>query len=204
MPQKKRILSEMRKKEREVRRNLIIDASIRLFAKQTFNKVGIRDIAAEAGLSPTSIYRYFSNRDDLFVEALWREAKNIEQEIRRLKDSETGVSIEQIASAFVDYLLEHATFFEMMTHFMITGKIGEKALEKFNEAEKKLLDVFDEIFLSIGAKGDIRLFSHAFFASLNGILITFQNYPGRTSEDTRKHALRLASIISMIFRKGVT
>ena len=202
MPQKKAILTKIREGEREVRKNLIIDASVRLFAKKTFNEVGIRDIAAEAGLSPASIYRYFSNRDDLFAEALWREGRIISEEIRHLKDLGTGVSLEQMAVTFVTHLLEHSTFFEMMTHFMITGKIGKKALEKFNDAERKLLDVFDEMFQSIGAQNQVRLLSHAFFASLNGILITFRNYPGRPPEDSRKHILRLASTISMVFTRG--
>ena len=69
----------------KVRKNLIIDASIRLFSKMLFDKVGMRDIAAEADISPASIYRYFSNRDDLFAEALWREGQTIGQEIKRLK-----------------------------------------------------------------------------------------------------------------------
>lgn len=202
MPQKKAILTKIREGEREVRKNLIIDASVRLFAKRTFNEVGMRDIAAEAGLSPASIYRYFSNRDDLFAEALWREGRIISEEIRHLKDLGTGVSLEQMAVTFVTHLLEHSTFFEMMTHFMITGKIGKKALEKFNDAERKLLDVFDEMFQSIGAQNQVRLLSHAFFASLNGILITFRNYPGRPPEDSRKHILRLASTISMVFTRG--
>ncbi|MHB8205535.1 MAG: helix-turn-helix domain-containing protein, partial [Desulfomonilaceae bacterium] len=63
MNQKKAVLTRMRENEREVRKNLIIDASMLLFSKTPFDKVGMRDIAAEAGLSPASIYRYFSNRD---------------------------------------------------------------------------------------------------------------------------------------------
>lgn len=204
MVQKKAVLASIRESEREVRKNLIIDASMLLFSKTPFDKVGMRDIAAEAGLSPASIYRYFSNRDDLFAEALWREGQTIGQEIKRLKEADVDVSIEQIASTFVNYLLEHSAFFEMMTHFMITGKIGEKALEKFNKAERKLLDVFDELFVGMGATGEVRLLSHAFFASLNGILITFKNYPGRPPEDTRKHTLRLAAIVANVFKKGIS
>ncbi|MGC8604905.1 MAG: TetR/AcrR family transcriptional regulator, partial [Desulfomonilaceae bacterium] len=149
MSQKKTVLASIRENEREVRKNLIIDASMLLFSKLPFDKVGMRDIAKEAGISPASIYRYFSSRDDLFVEALQREGQTMENEIRNLKDSGAEVSIEQIASTFVNYLLKHSTFFEMMIHFMVTGKIGDGALEKFNAAERKLLKVFDEIFINV-------------------------------------------------------
>ncbi|MBI5252543.1 MAG: TetR/AcrR family transcriptional regulator [Desulfomonile tiedjei] len=200
MSSKNSTLTKLRENEREIRKDLIIDAAIRLFAAKPFDRVGMRDIASEAGLSPASIYRYFSNRDELFVEALCRESKIIEQEIRRAKDSESEASIEKIASTFVDYLIEHDTFFKMMTYFMITGRIAEDTLEKFNETERKLLDVFDDIFENLGAKGPVRLTSHAFFATLNGILITFHNYPGRSSEDTRKHMHRLVDIVSRAFK----
>jgi len=203
MPRENSTLTQLRQNERELRRDLIIDAAMRLFATKSFDRVGMRDIASEAGISPASIYRYFSNRDELFVEALCRESRSIEQEIRRAKDSEGVLSIEQIASTFVDYLFEHDTFFRMMTHFMITGRIGGNALERFNETERRLLGVFDEIFESVGARENVRLISHAFFAALNGILITFRNYPGRPPADTRKHMRRLVSIISTAFKDSL-
>ncbi len=202
MPDKNSTLVKLRENEREIRKNLIIDAAMRLFATKPFERVGMRDIASEAGLSPASIYRYFSNRDELFLEALCRESKSIEREMRRARDSEVRLSIEHIAETFVDYLFEHDTFFKMMTHFMIAGKIGGRALEKFNDTERKLLDVFDEVFKDVGACEDVRLISHAFFAALNGILITFHNYPGRRAEDTANHMRRLVSIISTAFRNS--
>jgi AcrR family transcriptional regulator len=196
-------LGKLRENEREARRNLIIDAAIRLFARAPYTQVGMRDIAAEAGISAASIYRYFSDRDELFVEALFRESKVIEQGVRLITGEKAGFSIEEVAARFVDYLLEHDAFFQMMTHFMIDGSISMNALRTFNQTERHLLDAFDEMFRAIGAKGDVRLISHAFFASLNGVLITFRNYPGRDPRDTRKHMLRLARIISAVFEKGV-
>jgi AcrR family transcriptional regulator len=197
-------LGKLRENEREARRNLIIDAAIRLFARTPCTQVGMRDIAAEAGMSAASIYRYFSDRDELFVQALLRESKVIEQGVRSIIGEKAGFSIEQVATRFVDYLREHDTFFQMMTHFMIDGRISAAALQRFNETERRLLDAFDEMFRAIGAKGEVRLISHAFFASLNGILITFRNYPGRDAHDTRRHMLRLARIVSCAFEKGVT
>ncbi len=197
-------LVKLKENEREARRNLIIDAAIRLFARKPCTQVGMRDIASEAGMSAASIYRYFSDRDDLFVEALFRESKVIEQGVRCIIGEKAGFSLEQVAIRFVDYLHEHDAFFQMMRHFMIDGRISTTALQRFNETERHLLDAFDEMFRAIGAKDEVRLISHAFFASLNGILITFGNYPGRDPQDTKRHMLRLARITSSVFEKGVT
>lgn len=90
----------------------------------------------------------------------------------------------------------------MMTHFMLGSSINEKSLKKFNEAERRLLDIFDGIFRKIGVRENVRIVSHAFFASLNGIIITFRKYPGRNEEEVRKHVNRLAFLMAGLFKKG--
>jgi AcrR family transcriptional regulator len=200
----KSTLTKLRERERETRRNLIIDAAIKLFATKPFKQVGMRDIAAGAGLSPASIYRYFSDRDALFVEALCRESEAIGARIEEIAQEGVNQPVEQVAINFVDYLMEHDSFFQMMTHFMIEGGIAEGALERFNATERSLLSAFDELFRKVGAKGNVRLISHAFFAALNGLLITFRNYPGRKQEESTRHIHRLATLMAEIFREGVS
>jgi len=200
----KSTLIKLKENEREVRKNLIINASVSLFARKPFNQVSMRDIAAEAGISPASIYRYFLDRDELFIEALYREGKVIGKNLEKLLEENKNASIEKMACDFVEYLLDHDSFFQMMTHFMIDGGINEKSLERFNTTERYLINIFDNIFIKIGVKENVRFFSHAFFASLNGILITFRNYPGRNEEEIRKHMLRLASITAGVFKIGAT
>ncbi len=195
-------LKRLKEGEREVRRNLIIDAAIRLFGRKPFNQVGMREIAAEAGISPASIYRYFADRDELFVEALLRESTAIESRFTQIIREGANSPIEEVAKNFVGYLLEHGSFFQMMTHFMIDGGMSEGAIERFNIAERHLVNVFDEAFKKMGASGNVRLLSHAFLAALNGIVITFRNYPGRTTEETEKHVHRLASLMATVFKKG--
>lgn len=199
----KSTLVKLKENEREVRKNLIITAAVNLFASKPFNQVSMRDIAAEAGISPASIYRYFQDRDELFVETLYREGMVIGENLKKLLEEDKDASIEKLASDFVEYLLDHDSFFQMMTHFMVDGGINEKFLERFNATERYLLNIFDELFIKIGVKENVRLISHAFFASLNGILITFRNYPGRSGEEIRKHMLRLATVTAKVFEQGV-
>ena len=45
----------------------IRQAALRLFASRGFASTGIRDIAAEAGISLASLYHYMSNKEDLLV-----------------------------------------------------------------------------------------------------------------------------------------
>ena len=78
MPDKSTFM-RMREDEREIRKTLIINAAMILFERMPFQDIGMRDIAAEAGVSAASIYRYFPSRDDLFAEALIRDMIIVEQ-----------------------------------------------------------------------------------------------------------------------------
>lgn len=198
----KSTLIKLKENEREARRSLIVDAAVSLFAGKQFNQVSMRDIASEAGISPASIYRYFSDRDELFVEALYREGKFIGKNLEKLLEENKDASIEKLACDFVEYLIHHDSFFQMMAHFMIDGGINEKSLERFNATERYLLNIFDGMFKKIGVTENVRLVSHAFFASLNGILITFRKYPGRSGDEIKKHMLRLARITAEVFEQG--
>jgi AcrR family transcriptional regulator len=195
-------LQRLREQEREARRNLILDAAVGLFARRPYQQVGMRDIAAEADMSAASLYRYFTDRDQLFVEALYRESEAISQGLRQLLARGEGAHLENLAAGFVDHLLDHDTFFQMMAHFMVDGGMSDEAVERFNLTERRMLDVFEEVFRDLGAPGNLRLLAHAFFASLSGILITFRNYPGRRPEETRRHMTRLARLLAQVFRQG--
>lgn len=49
------------------RRQKIIDTAVREFARKGFNNANINVIAAEAGVSVGSIYKYFRTKEDLFL-----------------------------------------------------------------------------------------------------------------------------------------
>ncbi len=49
----------------DVRRQQIIDAAYRCFARKGFHQTTMRDIYAEAGLSPGAIYHYFDSKEDI-------------------------------------------------------------------------------------------------------------------------------------------
>ncbi len=93
-----------------------------------------------------------------------------------LRSAET-VRIEEVALKFISFLTGHEQYFKMMTHFMLDGSISEDLLERLNAIERSVLDQFDRLFVKSGAKKDVRRLSHAFFAALNGILITYRQHP---------------------------
>ena len=191
--QEKSTFKQLREDEREVRKQLIINAAMELFEEKSFHEIGMRDIAIKAGVSAASIYRYFPSQDDLFVEALIQDINIIEKLLhRRVKN---GDNMETITLAVVDYMVDNEATFQMMCHFMIKGERNLPALKKFNGVQRYFLNMFDNVVKQTDDAGNLRLNTQAFFASLAGVVLTFRNYPGRTAEEKRKAIHKLALII---------
>ncbi|HLZ19569.1 MAG TPA: TetR/AcrR family transcriptional regulator [Smithellaceae bacterium] len=181
------------------RQALIIEAAERVFAVKPFTEVSIRDIAREAGISHASIYRYFPDQQSLFIEAFLQGAGEISVTLEKLIDNANMPDILKITDAYVAYLMDNDQYFRMMTHFMLDGSLSAEKIEKLNAAERRVFDQFDKMFQKMKKPEPVRELSHAFFAALNGVLITFRNYPGRTSKAVRQHMLNIARVIARSF-----
>jgi AcrR family transcriptional regulator len=185
---------KLREDEREIRKSLIMEAALKLFETMLFHEIGMRDIAKEAGVSAATIYRYFPSRDDLFIEALIQDMNNIEKRLEQdVADGNT--SIESLGVAVVDYLIDNEATFQMMCHFMIRGGINPRVMNKFNAVQIYFLNMYDEILKKAGVAEDAKYFTHAFFASLTGVVMTFRNFPSKDKEEKRKHMHSLALVI---------
>ncbi|GAA4955841.1 TetR family transcriptional regulator [Yinghuangia aomiensis] len=51
----------------------LLDAAVARFARDGYEATSVRDIAADAGVNPALIYRYFGSKEKLFVEAVTHE-----------------------------------------------------------------------------------------------------------------------------------
>ncbi|PKN51372.1 MAG: TetR/AcrR family transcriptional regulator [Deltaproteobacteria bacterium HGW-Deltaproteobacteria-13] len=192
---KKISFAELKNNEKIARRGVIVEAAQRVFAVKPFNKVSIRDIAKEAGISHASIYRYFPDQQSLFVEAFLHGAEEITAILDEIIKSSRRKPIEKVAEAYLTYLIDNDQYFRMMTHFMLDGSLSAEMVERLNASERRIFDKFDALFRKMNMPEPVRPLSHAFFAALNGVLITFRNYPGRSVKTVHQHMHHIAQVI---------
>lgn len=191
----KNTLIKMKTKEREDRKNLIIDAAERVFSTKPFNRVGMREIAEDAGISPSSIYTYFPNQEALFVEATVRDSGLLIDAVVAMimKDDESNF-LDRMIDTFLEFISTHDSYFRMMVIFMTVGKLNRESLEKLNEVVRRGFDVFEEVFRRMGYGGNTRILAHYFFAMMNGILVTFKKLEGRSEETIMEHMKRVGKV----------
>ena len=193
---------ELKDKEREARRNLIIGAAQGLFSEKDFRKVTAREIARAAGVSPGTLYRYSINMDELFIDVFLIHASEINTLIEEEINSESGCNLMRYCELHVRYLNENMTFYQMMSHFMLGGGLPSETSEKMDPIMKSWMDNLESIIIRSGNRSDSRISAHAVFASLNGLMISYARYPGRSLEEIKKHTITLAKTIAERFSES--
>ncbi len=188
-------LSKLKQEDRQLRRNLIIDAAQKVFGNKTYDKASMREIAKEAGMAVSSIYTYFDSQETLFVQAILRETSELLDELAAMVEQENHIDIETLMNSYLDFYIDHESHWRMITHFFLYGNISSDASQQLNNVARRILDIFDRIFEKMNYQGNVRMLSHAFFSCLSGILISFRKYPGRNDEEIRSHMRRVGGII---------
>ncbi len=199
---KKNEFLQLKEQERDVRRNLIMDAAERVFASKSFDKVNMREIAKEAGISPGTIYTYFPDQETLFVETSMRGAEELVQMMHKIADN-TDRSVEEAANAYIDFFMDHYEYLRMMQHCMLYGKFSsEESLEKLFRVYRMLFEQIDRIMQDAKIEmpqGKLRIDTHLFFAFVNGIIFSFGRAPRRNEDEIRSHMKNIVKRLNTIF-----
>jgi TetR/AcrR family transcriptional regulator, transcriptional repressor of aconitase len=95
------IMPKVTEKYIDNRRQQIIDAAYRCFARKGFHQTTMREIYAEAGLSPGAIYHYFESKDDI-IEAsfIFDHQRSLPVLERAIDDPDPMVAIDQLIDFF--------------------------------------------------------------------------------------------------------
>ena len=177
-------LKKLKSREREARVDIIIDAAERVFATKSFDKASMREIADEAGMATSSIYRFFPNQEALFVESALREHGHLLDQLAEIVDKpDDEFNIQDITNGFIDFISMHDSYFRMMVILMSQGNLSADSSKKITYLMSQTLDLLDKSFRKINCKGDVRVFSRYFFATLTGITVSFNKIPGKTPAD---------------------
>jgi AcrR family transcriptional regulator len=96
------------------RRQEILDAAARCFARAGFHRTTIQDIVRESGLSAGLIYRYFTDKDGVVtaIAAQWHERQATQLHLQD-NDSRSSENLDRVTSAYLEMLRSLADPAEM-------------------------------------------------------------------------------------------
>ncbi len=159
-------MSAARAKATRDKRRLILDAAVRVFARQGFHACRVADIADEAGVAYGLVYHYFASKDEI-LDTLFLERWNVMLETIREVDSKAipvREKLEAIASFIVDSYRHDPDLMKVIIVEVTraANSFGQTHLGQIREA----YELIGEIVVKAQAEGVFRPEIDAQFAAM--------------------------------------
>ncbi len=131
----------LKSKRREISRESILKAAKELFLKNGYEATSIRNIAAEIGISPTTIYLYYKDKAEI-VHALHQEGfKMLAAQFQALSHVEEPFErLKAMGRCYMKFAMENRDFYEIMF-------VMREPLEHLQEENKKGKGVVDSCWM---------------------------------------------------------
>jgi TetR/AcrR family fatty acid metabolism transcriptional regulator len=159
-------VSTSRAKATRDKRRLILDAAVRVFARQGFHACRVADIADEAGVAYGLVYHYFASKDEI-LDTLFLERWNVMLATIREVDAEAipvREKLEAIASFIVDSYRHDPDLMKVIIVEVTraANSFGQTHLGQIREA----YELIGEIVVKAQAEGVFRPEIDAQFAAM--------------------------------------
>ena len=174
-----------RRRSREQTRQRLLDAALRIFASNGFERATIDEIVREAGFSKGAFYVHFESKEDLFWEIFRQRIEARKETLWQAIEPNIGLAESQrlLLEAFFDAPgsgpLGPAVYYEFLAHAMRNGMVRARLAEFYAGWHDFVLDA-----LKLGRERkiirddvDISLQASALMATYEGALIQSQLAP---------------------------
>ena len=112
-------IAERREREKEKRRNDIIDAAERVFFSKGHEDATMDDVAEEAELSKGTLYLYFKNKEDLYLAIHLRGNKILHELFKNAVEGESNglEKTRAIGRAYESFFNQYPDYFNALIYY---------------------------------------------------------------------------------------
>lgn len=187
-------IRERKEKEKEILRREILAAASELFAREGTANLSMRKIAQKIEYSPTTIYLYFKDKNDLLYQICEETFRQLADEVGKIKEMALG-PIEALRGgmrAYIEFGLANPFHYEAI--FINPFDFDEDCIDEFDFDQSMGKVAFDKLREAVesciesGAikRADGDLVSQMLWASIHGltsILISHEKFPFAEKDD---------------------
>jgi TetR/AcrR family transcriptional regulator len=111
-------IKELKEREKEQRRDYIVDAADKLFLSRGYDSVSMNDIADAVGMNKATLYLYFKSKESLFFSVVQRGVRLMEAQFREATAREqTGIGkVRAIGETFIAFSQKHPDHYRMFIY----------------------------------------------------------------------------------------
>lgn len=169
-------INERKEKQKEELRRMILDASMKLFTEEGFERVSIRRIADIIEYSPTTIYLYFKDKNDILFELCeqgFQKMEAMNADLASVKDPLER--LHQMGKNYIRFGLSYPEYYDLM----FNQSAPMERLQAMNGMEWQSGDRALQLLKSmIGEcmhthqipKGDVESVAMAFWGMVHGLV----------------------------------
>lgn len=121
-------------------KKLILDTALKMFSLHGYTNTSVRDIAKEACVSVGTIYIYFKNKDDLYLEIIRDKRRELYYKVKdSLKNSKNSKdALSRFIEIYVYHIIKNKEF--ILLHIRERSLLYDKKEKlKFFKKQKKIL-----------------------------------------------------------------
>lgn len=138
----------LKKQEKEQRREYIIDAAEKLFLYKGYDNVPMNDIAHEVGVNRATLYLYFKNKDSIYFAVLLRGLNLMRDAFQKsIKEDQNGLErLISLCNAFFSYYNEYPEYYRELC-YMRARSFDISKIDGVNEqmiAAQELMDAISD------------------------------------------------------------
>ncbi len=97
-------IAERKQREKELRRDQIINAARKVFSSKGYNTATMEEIADQAELSPGTLYLYFKNKEELHTSLSIEILEHLTRKVKKVvtRDISVDEKLEQLKNVFIE------------------------------------------------------------------------------------------------------
>ncbi len=94
----------------------IIEEAMQLILEAGFNNMSLRKLASRVGMSPTNIYYYYANKDEIYLSIQIKGFKLLEQRLEEicLSDRDPLESLGKMIRAYLEFGFSNPDYYQIM------------------------------------------------------------------------------------------
>jgi TetR/AcrR family transcriptional regulator len=136
-------IKELKEREKEQRREYIIDAAEKLFFSKGYDNVSMNDIADAVEMNKATLYLYFENKDALYFAIVLRGVRIMNEMFRReIAQATTGVDrIRATGAAYLEFNRQHPDYNKLF-HYAGSERFDATSSPDATEAARLSTEIF--------------------------------------------------------------
>jgi AcrR family transcriptional regulator len=139
-------IKERKEREKEARREEIINAAEKIFFEKGLAQATMDEIAEAAELSKGTLYLYYKSKEDLYLSVAMKGTEILYQLFSKVLNSgePTMRMIANLGEAYYDYFRNHRNYFRMYYFFenpQVQSQVSPEMRDVCQESDRKIWDL---------------------------------------------------------------